>query len=210
VAEQAAVNRLVVGSNPTRGVYMFCTLIMNNIYAVFQNPHDGLKRVACTVSDFSSSLLQQQIHNMLMTLSKAKGCAALASTQLNIEHLPFSVVVFNPCSEFPFKEPTPIVNLNILEYSETTIESSEGCMSFRAMSDRVIIHRADTVTFEGYTPTGQRIEQNATGFFSCCIQHEYDHLQGITFFQRFQEQRPEHYEHLEKRYKRAVKYAPYG
>jgi peptide deformylase len=58
----------------------------------------------------------------------------------------------------------------------------EGCLSVPDMRGRV--PRAIGVNARGYDRHGQRIEITATGLPARVIQHEYDHLDGILFFDR--------------------------
>jgi peptide deformylase len=46
------------------------------------------------------------------------------------------------------------------------------------------VPRAIGVNARGYDRHGQRIEITATGLPARVIQHEYDHLDGILFFDR--------------------------
>jgi len=61
-------------------------------------------------------------------------------------------------------------------------EGWEGCLSVPDMRGRV--PRAIGANVRGYDRRGQRIEITATGLPARVIQHEYDHLDGILFFDR--------------------------
>ena len=76
------------------------------------------------------------------------------------------------------KEPPYVfINPEIVYKSEEFIVSQEGCLSF-PKEDFCVLRRKEVVVkhldVEGKTKVAQ-----ATGFLSCVIQHEIDHLDGI-------------------------------
>jgi len=71
-----------------------------------------------------------------------------------------------------------LVNPVILEASETEITSEEGCLSLPSMA--VKVSRPDEVSVRYQTVTGDFVEEIFTGFVAVIIQHEIDHLDGIT------------------------------
>ncbi|MEE2779787.1 MAG: peptide deformylase [Myxococcota bacterium] len=74
-----------------------------------------------------------------------------------------------------------LVNPVILEsHGRTTYQ--EGCLSFPGMS--VEVRRKDQVHLQAYGLDGEEILLEADGLLSICIQHEMDHLNGITFVDR--------------------------
>jgi len=73
------------------------------------------------------------------------------------------------------------VNPVILEsHGRTTYQ--EGCLSFPGMS--VEVRRKDQVHLQAYGLDGEEILMEAEGLLSICIQHEMDHLNGVTFVDR--------------------------
>jgi len=75
------------------------------------------------------------------------------------------------------------VNPVVLEKSEDEIDSEEGCLSFPGVSERVkraseIKVRCDYPIWHGET------EIEADGLLSRVIQHELDHLDGITLIDK--------------------------
>jgi peptide deformylase len=75
-----------------------------------------------------------------------------------------------------------IVNPELSLVPGTPEDGWEGCLSVPDMRGRV--PRAIGVNARGYDRHGQRIEITATGLPARVIQHEYDHLDGILFFDR--------------------------
>lgn len=60
----------------------------------------------------------------------------------------------------------------------------EGCLSIPDIRGRV--PRAPVVRVKAFDRTGQPIAFTAKGFPARVIQHEFDHLEGILFFDRMQ------------------------
>lgn len=59
-----------------------------------------------------------------------------------------------------------------------TVEGKEGCLSFPGAHVRV--NRFSTVHVKALGLDGQPFEMTATGLLARVIQHEYDHLNGVT------------------------------
>jgi peptide deformylase len=75
-----------------------------------------------------------------------------------------------------------MVNPEILESSEEVDTSEEGCLSFPSFTQKV--ERAHTVRVKFFSPTGEVQEREFEGFQARVIQHEIDHLNGITLLSR--------------------------
>ena len=58
----------------------------------------------------------------------------------------------------------------------------EGCLSYPGLFLKV--KRPENMTMEWYTEEGSRCEERFTGITSRILQHEVDHLNGITFMKR--------------------------
>jgi peptide deformylase len=79
-------------------------------------------------------------------------------------------------------EPMVLINPEIVARSTEVEEDWEGCLSIPDIRGRV--PRASAVTVKAFDRNGTRIEIDATGFSARVIQHEYDHLDGVLFFDR--------------------------
>ena len=73
-------------------------------------------------------------------------------------------------------------NPTILSYEEGNIYMLEGCLSYPGLF--VKVKRPENMTMEWYTEEGSRCEERFTGITSRILQHEVDHLNGITFLKR--------------------------
>ncbi len=65
-------------------------------------------------------------------------------------------------------------------HGKTTYE--EGCLSFPGITAEV--KRKDQIHVVAYDLEGRELDFEADGLLSICIQHEIDHLNGVTFVDR--------------------------
>lgn len=80
---------------------------------------------------------------------------------------------------------TAMINVNITHYSDETYfpEAGEGCLSVHGpLRARVKRHRMVTVEYQDLQ--GKQHTEVYRGFTAHVIQHEFDHLCGITFVER--------------------------
>ena len=115
--------------------------------------------------------------------SKTPG-VGLAANQIGIQK---RVCVVN------VKEPLVLINPKIVEKSKEQFVFPEGCLSFP--NDKVKTIRYESIVVEADNHEGQ-LSFNANSkdindAFECvCVQHEIDHLNGITMFDREFKQEP--------------------
>ncbi len=84
-----------------------------------------------------------------------------------------------------FSDPASIIgvfNPIILDYDEETVVYEEGCISFPGLFVKVKRPRGIRVRYRGWD--GNAGSTRYEGFTARVFQHEYDHLNGITFQQR--------------------------
>jgi peptide deformylase len=65
---------------------------------------------------------------------------------------------------------------------EGTIVWEEGCLSVPGY--RAEVERAGEVTIRAHDLDGKEIVEEAEGLRAVCLQHEYDHLDGVLFIDR--------------------------
>ncbi len=83
------------------------------------------------------------------------------------------------------KEPIFLINPVIVEQSEEKAVGSEGCLSIPGIS--VDIARSTSVTVRALDLDGRLMQyEAANNLFCVCLQHEIDHLHGITMFERLE------------------------
>lgn len=140
---------------------------------ILQFPHSRLKKVAEPIDTFDQELALL-VNNMFETLYEERG-VGLAATQVNVHK---RVIVID-ASQLR-NEPFCLVNPEILA-SRGTVEYEEGCLSFHGVYAKV--KRAKEFDLK-YRDHEGRLHQITVGegLLGNCIQHEIDHLNGITFY----------------------------
>jgi len=88
------------------------------------------------------------------------------------------------CNDLHVKKCNPqfFVNPEIIESSSDTTPYNEGCLSFPGARAEVIRPESITVRYLDYNGVEQI--KSFDGISATCIQHEIDHLNGITFVDR--------------------------
>ena len=137
-------------------------------------PDPGLKTIAAPVQQIDDEI-KQLVRDMLDTMHHAEGIG-LAATQVNINK---RIAVID-ISENK-KAPLCIINPVITQHNGK-ISWQEGCLSFPGIYTNVKRYETVTVEYQDLDNKPQTI--NATGLLSVCLQHEIDHLNGITFYER--------------------------
>ncbi len=69
------------------------------------------------------------------------------------------------------------------------LESGEGCLSVDRPVDGYV-PRYEKVTVQAYTPDGQLFKLKLKGFAAVVFQHEYDHLNGVMFYDHINKKDP--------------------
>jgi len=115
---------------------------------------------------------------LLHELRESKNGIGLAANQIGINK---RVCVVN------VKEPLVLINPKIVEKSKEQFVFAEGCLSFP--NDKVKTIRHQDIVVEADNHQGRLSfsanSQDINDAFECvCVQHEIDHLDGITMFDR--------------------------
>ena len=115
---------------------------------------------------------------LLKELTESENGIGLAANQIGINK---RVCVIN------VKEPLVLINPRIVEHSEDQFMFAEGCLSFPGKHVRT--GRYTSVTVEADNHKGKMLftadSEDINDAFECaCVQHEIDHLDGITMFDR--------------------------
>lgn len=112
----------------------------------------------------------------------------LAAPQLGINENFF--VVEYEVEEGKFEDYV-MINPKIVSYSKQLICAStgEGCLSVNRDVEGVVPRYA-RVTFEGYDIDGNKFTIRVREELAIAFQHEYDHLQGILFFDKIDKNDP--------------------
>lgn len=140
------------------------------------SPDPGLRSVCdpCEVGDPALKKLGKQ---MLDTMYANSGCG-LAAPQVGVNKR-FVVI---DCSD-PDADPEPLflVNPEVVELSGDPVKEDEGCLSLPGIS--VPVKRQPVAKVRYYDLDGAECEIESDGLLGRCLQHEIDHLNGITLFE---------------------------
>lgn len=80
------------------------------------------------------------------------------------------------------KSPLVFINPQIVEHSDERVKNLEGCLSVPGISCE--IERWSWVKVKCYDENFNEVIREGDGLFGRCMQHELDHLDGITLFER--------------------------
>jgi peptide deformylase len=122
--------------------------------------------------------LHALVDTMKNTLLSAENAAALAANQIGVLK---RIIVINYMDEY-----FEMLNPEILSLSEESVVDSEGCLSLPGYNGNV--RRALEVKAKFQDRYGKEIIVEASGPMARCIQHEIDHLNGILYIDRMEEQ----------------------
>ena len=136
-----------------------------------------LKKVCRPVTDFNEKLATL-LDDMGETMIDATGLG-LAGPQVGMMRRVFVVLdQYIDEDDNEVDEIIEFVNPEILEKSEETITSFEGCLSFPGRNG--LIRRPAYVRAKAQDRNGDWFEIEAEGILARAICHENDHLNGIT------------------------------
>lgn len=141
--------------------------------------HPVLRQRAEPVSDPTDPRIARLVGDMEDTMADAGG-VGLAAPQV---HVPLRVIMFFvPAERTEDGQGVPLtvlVNPEITVLTDETATTFEGCLSLPGLTGAV--PRATRIRYTGVTPTGERIEREASGFHARVVQHECDHLDGMLY-----------------------------
>ncbi|KAM6548725.1 hypothetical protein CsatB_020401 [Cannabis sativa] len=96
------------------------------------------------------------------------------------------LMVFNPVGERGEGEEIVLVNPRVNKSSKKTVLFNEGCLSFPGIYADV--RRPESVKIDARDINGARFSVNLSGLPARVFQHEFDHLEGVLFFDRMTEE----------------------
>jgi peptide deformylase len=158
------------------------------ILKVARMGHPVLRTKATPVppAEIASPGVQQLIDDLFETMREYGGIGLAApqvhqSVRVFVAGLREAAVppVMSDDEEMPF---IVLVNPEITLRGPSTERGWEGCLSIPDI--RGLVPRSSEVHVRAFDRRGRRVEFAATGLPARVIQHEFDHLDGILFFDR--------------------------
>lgn len=124
--------------------------------------------------------LKELIANMFETMYNADGIG-LAAPQIGLD-IRLIVIDLEPLAEdnpvfSGFKK--VFINPVITEFSGEITKMEEGCLSLPGIHEAV--ERKDSIRIKYVDENFAEHDEEYSGFFARCIQHEYDHIEGVLF-----------------------------
>jgi peptide deformylase len=140
-------------------------------------PHPAL-RYPCKPLRRVDGELRRMVGRMLEVMYECKGIG-LAASQVAV---PYRLFVLNITGD-PVQKDEEYVFINpLIKGSGPRVEAEEGCLSFPEIFAPVV--RPARVEITSYNLEGKQIILKADGLFARAVQHENDHLDGITLVER--------------------------
>jgi len=145
--------------------------------------HPSLKARATEISDVFDAQVQALMDDMLYTVTQSKG-VGLAAPQVDVSKR-LIIVASHPNERYPHAPvmaPTIMINPEILSTSDAIESDWEGCLSVPGI--RGLVPRFTHVRFKFTNRQGLEVIEEYSDFLARVIQHEIDHLDGISFLER--------------------------
>ncbi len=142
-------------------------------------------RKKCTAVDMTNAkelkTIKSKASTMLKIMYKNHGCG-LAAPQVGIDKRFFVVDLEYKEDDSSTRNPIILINPEIVETFGEYLEAAEGCLSLPGVM--IPVKRKEHVILNGYDVDGSLLTVEAYDFDARCFQHEHDHLEGITLFEK--------------------------
>ena len=116
--------------------------------------------------------IKELAEDMFETMHKYDGLG-LAGVQVGILKRIIVIDLYDDVSKFC------LINPEIVEKSEETVELEEGCLSYPNQFGKVV--RSAKVKVKALDLNGKKVTLEAEGLLAQALQHEIDHLNGEVF-----------------------------
>jgi peptide deformylase len=144
---------------------------------LISSPNDFLNKV---VKPFDFETMDaKQISGEMCAIMMAKNGLGLSANQVGIDA---QIFVMRPIEHKEVTKPFAVINPIILEVSEETATSLEGCLSHIGLA--LNITRPKRLVAQFIDIDAKECILEFSGIDARCFLHEYDHLQGIEFTDR--------------------------
>ena len=131
-----------------------------------------------SVNDVKNGLLKELVLEMKNMMKEHQG-VGLAGNQVGKD---IAVFVIEPKLAEEAGVPDVYINPEITEYSKDSDEMEEGCLSIPEFF--IQIKRAKKIKIKFVDENGNKHKIKARGFLARVLQHETDHLNGLTIKHR--------------------------
>lgn len=171
----------------------------NNLpsYVVINNSSSKKKEVLRTPTEMITFPLDKETRKVIQHLEakfdQEENCAGLAAPQIGYSK---RVLILAAEADEDLKKYRPDFSDTLPKsiwinpsWKSLTVDKTvdwEACFSVEGFAGR--ISRFTKISYEAWTPEGEKIEGKARGFLARLIQHEIDHLNGILYIDHIPEE----------------------
>lgn len=161
---------------------------MSQVREIAQLGAEVLRLQAKEVKNMHADEMQLIADDMFTTLADTNG-VGIAVPQISASWR-MMILASRPSERYPQApemDPTLMINPSFEPLSETQEKDWEGCLSIPGIRAKVPRYTQIKVS---YTDTlGKLVEQTLDGFVARVFQHEYDHLDGLVYLDRVENNR---------------------
>jgi len=149
--------------------------------------NDAVLKQKAAVIETMDDALTQLIDDMFETMYAANGVGLAApqighSLRLFVIDADVMVEDDDPDADRKRIGPTAFINPVITHSSDQKVVMDEGCLSLPDLREAVT--RPEKLTIEFYDASFEKRVLEADDWLARVIQHEFDHLEGILFYER--------------------------
>ena len=151
------------------------------INGIVLSPDPRLRQECAQIEEITPDI-EQLVERMKRDMFENGGCGLAAPQVGELVQLAIVDTEYTSARDY---DPCVLINPVIVEQSDNLVPSSEGCLSIPGINCE--IKRPDRVVVEAYDLDANLMRYEAEGDLFCvCLQHEIDHLHGITMFERLE------------------------
>lgn len=144
-----------------------------------------LRQKCQQISNIKDLKIQSLIDNLIATVEEVDG-VGISANQV-YQALRLFIIASHPSRRYPKAPrmiPTAMINPILLEHSKDQIKDWESCLSIPGIRGNIL--RFKSVEAQYLTRQGKVVKKTLKGFIARIFQHEYDHINGITFLERLE------------------------
>ncbi|MEI6444664.1 MAG: peptide deformylase [Nostocales cyanobacterium ELA583] len=156
---------------------------MNELAPIIQLGNPILRQKAVFVENVQDEKIQNLIDELITSVAQANG-VGIAAPQIAASYRLF-IVASRPNKRYPYAPEMPataMINPQIIAHSSEMVKGWEGCLSVPGI--RGLVPRYQTIEIEYTDRNGNLQKHELTDFVARIFQHEYDHLEGLVFLDR--------------------------
>jgi peptide deformylase len=156
---------------------------MNELAPIIKLGNPILRQKAAAVENIQNQEIQNLIDELITSVAQANG-VGIAAPQIAASYRLF-IVASRPNARYPHApemQATAMINPRIVAHSSEMVKGWEGCLSVPGI--RGLVPRYQTIEVEYTDRYGNLQKQELTDFIARIFQHEYDHLEGLVFLDR--------------------------